>query len=86
MLEIQFIFIARVRRSTVDKCDRDASNCMRLRLVVEDTEQRRRIVSITHEDGHFGVKRTYDTIASKYYWPGLFMDVKQHVILLLLAL
>ena len=48
---------------------------MPLRLVVEDKEQRRRIVSIAHEDGHFGVKRTYDTIASKYYWPGLFMNV-----------
>ena len=53
---------------------------------MEDTEQRRRIVSITHEDGHFGVKRTYDTIASKYYWPDLFMNVKQHVILLFLVL
>ena len=55
-----FIFIACVRRSTVHKCI-CASKCMRLRLVVEDTEQRRRIVSITHEDGHFGVNRTYDT-------------------------
>ena len=55
----------------------DASKCMRLRLVVEDMEQRRRIVSITHEDSHFGVNRTYATIASKYYWPGLFLNVKQ---------
>ena len=51
-----FIFIARVRRSTVHRC---ASKSMRLRLVVEDMEQRWRIVSITHEDGHFGVNRTY---------------------------
>ena len=41
--------------------------------------------SITHKDGYFGVNRTYDTIASKYYWPVLFMSVKQHVILLLLV-
>ena len=35
---------------------------------------------MTHEEGHFGVHRTYDTIAAKYYWPGLFMDVKQLVL------
>ena len=35
---------------------------------------------MTHEEGHFGVHRTYDTIAEKYYWPGLFMDVKQLVL------
>ena len=63
---------------TLDKTDHGASP--RTRLVVEDREQRRRIVSITHEDGHSGVNRTNDTIAAKYYWPGLFMDGKQQVI------
>ena len=38
------------------------------RLVVESVDKRQRIVSLTHDDGHFG--------ASKYYWPGLYTDVK----------
>ena len=46
-VKFNLIFIARVWRSTVDKCERHVRKCMRLRLVVEDTEQRRRIVSIT---------------------------------------
>ena len=46
----------------------DSDGSTRVRLVVEDAEQWRRIVSVTHEDGHFGVKRTNDTKASKYYW------------------
>ena len=73
-MKYNLIFIARVRRSTVDKSDRVAiaSKCMALILVVEDTaEQRPRIAGIdsvpTRMHGHFGVNRTYDTIASKYY-------------------
>ena len=50
-LKYKLIFIARVRRSTVDKSDRVASKCMALILVVEDTEQRRRIVSIQYPRG-----------------------------------
>ena len=34
-LKYNLIFIARVRRSTVDKSDRVASKCIALRLVVE---------------------------------------------------
>ena len=54
--------------------DRVASKCMALRLVVEDIRSNGGELYrfSTHEDGHFGVKRTYDTIASKY-------NVKQHV-------
>ena len=49
------------------------------RLVVESVDKRQRIVSLTHDDGHFGVNRTNATIASKYYWPGLYTDVKSYV-------
>ena len=34
-IKFNLMFIARVRRSTVDKSDRYASKCMRLRLVVK---------------------------------------------------
>ena len=49
------------------------------RLVVEDKEQRERIVSSIHDPCHLGVNRTVDMIAPKYYWPGLTTDVKQYV-------
>ena len=49
------------------------------RLVVEDSEQRKRIVASTHDGSHLGLNRTNDMIASKYYWPGLFTDVKTYV-------
>ena len=49
------------------------------RLLVESIDTRQRIVFLTHDDGHFGVNRTNATIASKYYWPGLYIDVKSYV-------
>ena len=47
-------------------------------LVVESVDKEG-IVSLTHDDGHFGVNRTNATIASKYYWPGLYTDVRKIV-------
>ena len=49
------------------------------RLVVEDSEQRKRIAANTHDGSHFDLNRTNDMIASKYYWPGLFTDMKTYV-------
>ena len=49
------------------------------RLVVEDPEKRKRLVSSVHDSSHFGVNRTLDMICSKYYWPGLTSDVKCYV-------
>lgn len=49
------------------------------RLVVEDFEKRRRIIATSHDLGHFGVHRTNDIISKKYYWPGLFNDVRNYV-------
>ena len=46
------------------------------RLVIEDVEKRRRIIRSTHDGSHLGLNRTNDMVASKYYWPGLFTDVK----------
>ena len=52
---------------------------MTSRLVVEDVEKQRRIISSTHDLSHFGVHRTNDVVSRKYYWPGLFNDVKSYV-------
>ena len=47
--------------------------------VVEDTEQRKRIIASIHNASHLGLNRTNNTVANKYYWPGLFTDVRTYV-------
>ena len=49
------------------------------RLVVENREQRKRIIASIHNASHLGLNRTNDMVASKYYWPGLFVDVRTYV-------
>lgn len=51
-------------------------------FVPKDTAVRAEILRTHHDDpqgGHFGIKRTLDTIQRKYYWQGLPSDVKNHV-------
>ena len=50
-----------------------------LRLVIEDVDKRKRIISSTHDASHLGLNKTNDMVAGKYYWPGLFADVKTYV-------
>ena len=45
-------------------------------LYIEDVDQRKRIISSTHDAGHLGINRTNDMVAGKYYLQGLFTDVK----------
>ncbi len=45
------------------------------RLAVEDVQQRQRIISSIHDSSHFGVARTTDMVACKYYWPGLSTEI-----------
>ena len=47
--------------------------------MIEDASRRTRILESVHDSSHFGVNRTLDLVASKYYWPGLTKDVKQYV-------
>ena len=49
------------------------------RLVVEDKEQRKRIIGAIHDPSHMGVNRTLDMITAKYYWPGQTNEVKEYV-------
>ena len=49
------------------------------RLVVEDQEQRKRIVATIHDSNHLGINRTLDLVCSKYYWPGQSKDVIEYV-------
>ena len=54
------------------------------RFVVEDKEKRARIISSIHDSSHFGINRTIDMVSAKYYWPGLSLDVRQYVSLIIL--
>ena len=49
--------------------------------VVQQEEQRKRIIASIHKlcNCHLGLNRTNDMVANKYYWPGLFMDIRAHV-------
>ena len=48
--------------------------------MIDDTAQKKRIVSSVHDSSHLGVNRTLDLVSTKYYWPGLtkFNDVKHY--------
>ena len=50
----------------------------KMKLVVEDVQKRKRILSNAHDTGHFGINRMLDLV-SKYYWPGISRDVKEYV-------
>ena len=49
------------------------------RLVIEDPDQQKRIVSSIHDTSHMGLNRTTDMVSGKYYWPGLTAAVKAYV-------
>lgn len=49
------------------------------RLVIDDKEKRKRIVSTIHDAGHMGIHRTSCLIAKKYYWPGMYKDISDYV-------
>jgi len=51
-------------------------------VVVLPSHLRQPIISQIHDDptlGHLGHSKTYDTIASKYYWPRMKQDIKSFV-------
>ena len=52
--------------------------------MIEDPDQRKRIVSSIHDTSHMGLNRTTDMVSGKYYWPGLTSDVKAYVSSLIL--
>ena len=54
------------------------------RLVVEDLDRRKRVVSSIHDTSHMGLNRTTDMVSAKYYWPGLTSDVKAYISSLIL--
>ena len=49
------------------------------RLVIEDPDRQKRIISSIHDTSHMGLNRTTDMVSGKYYWPGLTSDIKAYV-------
>jgi len=50
-----------------------------LNQIVVPRHGREEIVKKCHEEGHFGVTRTQEAIARRYFWPGWKKDVAAHV-------
>lgn len=58
---------------------RKASKNVPLRRVVDSTEDRTRILHAMHdESGHRGTEATYRKIADRYWWDGLYLDIKKY--------
>ena len=68
----------------VSACMHDSYQCTihmmieKMKLVVEDVQKRKRILTNAHDSGHLGVNRMLDLV-SKYYWPRLSEEVKEYV-------
>ena len=65
----------------VSACMHDSYQCtihMKMKLVVEDVQKRKRILTNAHDSGHLGVNRMLDLV-SKYYWQRLSEEVKEYV-------
>lgn len=54
-------------------------DCWKLCVSKSDRD---RVLRENHDNvtaGHFGIRKTFDRICQKYYWPGLFKDMKKFV-------
>ena len=49
------------------------------RLVVENEDMRKRIVSSVHDQAHLGRDKALSSIKSRYYWPDMYNDVCSYV-------
>ena len=50
--------------------------------VVTDNKEKDRIVKDAHAgptSGHFGITRTWKRISERFYWKGMYEDVKKQV-------
>lgn len=50
-----------------------------IRVVFEEEERARILESLHEESGHRGREGTFAKIAERYWWPGLYEDVRTHV-------
>jgi len=47
-------------------------------------EDRQRIVASAHDSSHLGLNRTIDLVKTKYYWSGLYSDVKKYASIIII--
>ena len=45
------------------------------RMVVENRDKQKRVISNVHSSNHLGVHRTNHLVSKKYYWPGIYMCI-----------
>ena len=45
------------------------------RMVVENRDKQKRVISNVHSSNHLGVHRTNHLVSKKYYWPGMYKDI-----------
>ena len=49
------------------------------RLVIENTDERERIIKSIHDQAHLGRDKTVSAISNKYYWPNMYNEVCLYV-------
>ena len=49
------------------------------RLVIQDTEERQRIVATVHNQAHLGRDKIVSELNMRYYWPNMYTDVSVYV-------
>ena len=55
-----------------------------VRILKEDEVDSVIFMTHNHETGaHFGVETTYDKIARRYYWKGMYKDIKNYILKIL---
>ena len=46
------------------------------RLVIDNDNEKKEILSAVHANGHFGFKKCYHHLQRRYFWKGMYMDCK----------
>ena len=49
------------------------------RMVVENRDKQKMVISNVHSSNHLGVHRTNHLVSKKYYWPGMYKDICAYV-------
>ena len=59
----------------------DASGLLKKdRKIVVPKDDRDCVIGLFHDDmGHLGVERVYDLTKRRFYWPGMYQDIKEYV-------
>ena len=54
-------------------------NETRLQLVIPETLRKGTLIELHDNFGHMGIDKTHYLLRSRYYWPGMYRDIVQHL-------